>query len=177
MEGVATVSGREARRAAVPAEDMMQAFAYHHLVPSNDWMIRIAGGTRKSSKSAKSTPTTQWKVVADQPVKLAAGGATPIKVMAPLGRFQGELRVVLSEPPEGITIQDSSPVQDGIAFSLRADPAKVKSGLKGNLIVEAFLERTVDPSQPKSKKSKGRVSLGALPAIPFEVTGAVQARK
>jgi hypothetical protein len=172
MEGVSTVSGHEARREAVPAEDQMQAFAYHHLVPSDDWMIRIAPRSKKST-----SPTAQWKMQADQPVKLSASGSAPIRALAPLGRFEGEIRVELDEPPEGITIQKSSPVEGGVAFTLRADPAKVKAGLRGNLIVEAFLERAIDPNLPKTKRSNRRVSLGPLPAIPFEIADAVQARK
>ncbi len=33
LEGRAMIGGREVVRPAVPAEDMMQAFSYHHLVP------------------------------------------------------------------------------------------------------------------------------------------------
>ena len=117
MEGVATVNGHEARRMAVPAENQEQAFAYHHLVPSDDWMLRIAPRSRKST-----TLTAQWKMQADQPVKLSAGGTAPITALAPLGRFEGEIRVALDEPPEGITILKATPVQGGVAFHLACRP-------------------------------------------------------
>jgi hypothetical protein len=41
LEGRAMIQGREIVRPGVPAEDMMQAFAYHHLVPAKEWMVRV----------------------------------------------------------------------------------------------------------------------------------------
>ena len=43
LEGRATIDGREVVRLAVPAEDMMQAFAYRHLVCAQELQLRIAG--------------------------------------------------------------------------------------------------------------------------------------
>jgi hypothetical protein len=50
---------------------------------------------------------------------------------------------------------------------LHAD-AKVKPGLKGNLILDAFVDRIVTPQN--GKPTKRRNLLGTLPAVPFEVT-------
>ena len=33
--------GREVRRPAVPADDMMQAFSYHHFVPAQQWLVAV----------------------------------------------------------------------------------------------------------------------------------------
>ena len=50
LEGVASAGGREIRRRAVPADDMMQAFIYHHLVTAKDWMISVTRpGKKKGS--------------------------------------------------------------------------------------------------------------------------------
>lgn len=43
IEGRAAVQGRAVVRPAVPAEDMMQAFAYRHLVPSQDLEVAVVG--------------------------------------------------------------------------------------------------------------------------------------
>src|SRR5271157_10783 len=48
LEGRAAIPGKkgaagEVRHIAVPAEDMMQAFAYRHLVAEKDWMVRVIG--------------------------------------------------------------------------------------------------------------------------------------
>lgn len=44
MEGVGKVDGKEVHRAAIPAEELMQAFAYKHLVPTSDWLVKVMGG-------------------------------------------------------------------------------------------------------------------------------------
>jgi len=41
IEGRVTLQGREVRRPAVPAEDMMQAFIYRHLVPANELRVAV----------------------------------------------------------------------------------------------------------------------------------------
>lgn len=43
IEGIADIAGRQIVREAVPAEDMMQAFAYRHLVPVNDLLVDAMG--------------------------------------------------------------------------------------------------------------------------------------
>ena len=85
-----------------------------------------------------------------------------------LFRSADTIRLELNQPPEGIAIQDVETVRDGVAIVLRADAAKVKAGLKGNLIVDAYMERAANPDarQPTVRR---RVPLGTLPAIPFEI--------
>ena len=58
---------------------------------------------------------------------------------------------------------------------LRTDAAKVKAGLRGNLIVAAYMERAANPDA-KSQAPR-RVALGTLPAIPFEIVENVVARR
>lgn len=49
IEGVATVEGREVIREAVPAEDMMQAFLYRHLVPVDELLLQVSPAPLKES--------------------------------------------------------------------------------------------------------------------------------
>jgi len=53
IEGRATIDGREVAHLAVPAEDMMQAFAYHHLVPSKTLLVSVAGRAQGAWRAAK----------------------------------------------------------------------------------------------------------------------------
>jgi hypothetical protein len=63
-----------------------------------------------------------------------------------------------------------SPVRDGVEIVLQTDAARVKPGLKGNLIINGFAPRPEDPGAAKPKANNNqRMSLGALPAIPFEI--------
>ncbi len=43
IEGRAVIEGREVVRPAVPADDMMQAFFYRHLVPAKDLKVTVMG--------------------------------------------------------------------------------------------------------------------------------------
>jgi hypothetical protein len=157
LEGRATVAGKEVRHLAVPSEDMMQAFAYRHLVPAQEWLVRVIGPGRSRGS---------WKV-AQTPVKLPSGGSAPIKLLVPSSRVPGTFKFTLNEPPEGISIKGVTQSRDGVAITFAADPAKAKPGLKGNLIVEGFLEG----QSSKQNASRRRQPLGTLPAIPFEVVG------
>jgi hypothetical protein len=50
LEGQAVIAGRALIRPAVPADDMMQAFLYRHLVPAQELKLAVAkrnfGGRR-----------------------------------------------------------------------------------------------------------------------------------
>ena len=171
LEGRATIAGRDVRHAAVPAEDMMQAFYYHHLVPVKDCMAAVTGAPRPNARVA-------FTVDAETAVKLPRGGTVSVRVILNAPRLADSLRLELDQPPEGVAIQGVETVRDGVAITLRADPAKVKAGLKGNLIVDAFTERAPNPDAKKKQPAAGRrVPLGMLPAIPFEIVESVVARR
>lgn len=146
LEGRATIQGREVARLAVPAEEMMQAFAYHHLVPASDLKVAVRRGAMLRAPIQVSSP---------DPLEIPAGGTARFQVHVPtlLTKVQFEL----SDPPEGIELR-----QDGTEIVLQCDAAKAKPGLKGNLIVNISAERA-------AQANRQRVSLGTLPAVPFEI--------
>jgi hypothetical protein len=183
VEGRATIQGRTVVRQAVAADEMMQAFAYEHLVPAD--VLRVSVGGRGGTRMPLS-------VVSSQPVKIPVGGTTRVEVALPPGyRTFENVQFELSEPPEGITLGEPSldrtggPVV-GAAFGgrfggpfgaqptlrgqflLRADPAKVKPGLRGNLIVTVSGERPPNANQ-QAQQVRRRVPLATLPAITFEI--------
>jgi hypothetical protein len=133
---------------------MMQAFAYRHLVAETQWMIRVIGA------GARRAPVRR---ASEKAIRLPAGGTAPVQVIvAP--RLNGQIQLELSDPPEGIRIEGVAAVTGGLAVTLRADRAKAKSGLKGNLILDVYIER------PDAKATARRRQLwGTLPAIPFQV--------
>jgi len=168
LEGRATVQGKAVVRPGVPAQDMEQAFAYHHLVPEKDWIVRLTG-------SAKST--LRWKLVGDQRVRLVPGAVAQVRLQvwlfAPLGGFGTELGFVLNEPPEGVSIRKVRFGKDTVDLFLGADASKVKPGMKGNLLVDVFLRGA---PQPQGDAEKRRTPISTLPAIPFEVLPAAPPR-
>jgi hypothetical protein len=157
LEGIAKIDGKEARRPGIPAEDMMQASYYHHLVTEDAWLVRV--GPPAKGRNV-------WKVLSDKPVQVPLDGqAPPVKVFLPLGRYAPDLQLVLNNPPEGIVIDKVGLAENGCTIFLRAN-AKAKSGLAGNLLVDAFID-TENPNNASAKKR--RTPLGLLPAIPFTV--------
>ncbi len=80
------------------------------------------------------------------------------------------MQIKLTEPPDGLTIQDVTVVSGGLGFKIKADKdAAVKTGFKDNLIIEVFREYLPKKRKDKPKPKKSRYSMGFLPAIPIEI--------
>ena len=160
LEGRATIGDREVVRQAVPADDAMQAFAYRHLVPAKSFTVTaIRRGVTRTSVA----------ILSELPVQIPCGGTAKVRVTLPVNKFFDKLQMELSEPPEGITVRDISSDPEGTDIVLQSDAAKTKPGLRGNLIVDVFGERTPPAADGKPKPNRQRIPLGTLPAIPFEV--------
>ncbi|MGO9227803.1 MAG: hypothetical protein ACLQKA_01135 [Bryobacteraceae bacterium] len=159
--GRATIGGHEVTHNAIPAQDMEQAFAYHHLVAEDAWMVRVIGEAARG---------LGWRAV-EKPVRLQRGGNATVDLFVP-PRFQKGMQLALNEPPEGISIQSVTPKPGGVFVVLRAQADKAKPGSKGNLILDAF--REVAPNPAAANQTPRRQPLGTLPAIPFEVVDAAE---
>ena len=97
LEGRATIQGREVARLAVPAEDMMQAFAYRHLVPASDLKVAVRRGAMLRIPIKVSSP---------EPLEIPAGGTARFQVhVPPFQQFLTKVQFELSEPPEGIELR------------------------------------------------------------------------
>lgn len=146
-------------RPALPAEEMMQAFIWYHLVPTQNWTVFVTG-------SAPGAPPCKF---VDQAVRLSTAGPAPVRVQVGDARTATELRFELSQPPEGITLEDPVVMPGGVVVPVKCDPEHIKAGLKGNLIFLVFRERTIPPKEEGEKPTTSRSPIGMFPAIPFEV--------
>jgi len=160
VEGRATIQGRVVTRRAVPADDLMQAFAYRHLVPTDGLRVSVL-----QRGSVRAVP----RMAAPGPVAIPAGGTARVRVAFPFPRTFDKFEFELSEAPEGVTLGDLLIGPNGAEFVLRADPVKAKPGTRGNLIVVVSGERVPQPNQPAA--ARRRLPLVTLPAIQFEITG------
>jgi hypothetical protein len=160
LEGRATIQGEEVVQPVVPAEDMMQAFAYRHLVPAAELLVLVSG------RGPQRNPV---RILSAMPVKIPAGGTARVELGSRMGPFMGRLHLELNDPPDGITIRSVSPGPGGANVVLQSDSARVKPGLKGNLIPNAFAERPPAAGKGNAQKKGQRIPIGTLPAIPFEV--------
>jgi len=170
LEGRATIDGRELTRQAVPAEDMMQAFFYRHLVPASALRLTVRRGAALRTPARVAGAGT-LKITAGNTVRLRAELSLP--PASPIEKVEYEL----NDPPAGIALKEALPAPGGAELVLQCDPAKAKPGLRGNLIVDVSGERTPPPSANgrPAATARQRVPLGTLPAVPFEiVTGGTE---
>ena len=174
LEGSAQVAGRTVTCLAAPAEDMMQAFAYRHLVPTGEFLADVTG-------FARFAPTIQLATAG--PVRIPAGGTATVNINSSMPRVIQAFKLDLSDPPKGITIQEVTPTSMGLSLVLKADAKTAQVGYADNLIVEASAEvdgpggrraapkgapKGAPPAATKAKATR-RVSAGVLPAISIEV--------
>ena len=161
VEGSAIILGHTVVHPAVPAEDMMQAFAYRHLVPANELDVAVSG---------RFMNRMSLKILSATPVRIPAGGTARVRVSAPSSAFASRFQLELSEPPEGITLGKLFPVGEGAEFELSSDAGKTKPGLKGNLIVNILQGQGLTAATKNKKQgNQRRAAVGTLPAIPFEI--------
>ncbi|MCL5269917.1 MAG: hypothetical protein M1457_05025, partial [bacterium] len=160
LEGRARIGGQWLSRPVVPAEDMMQAFAYWHLVPSQDLTVAIRGARFRM-------PPIQ--PVINGPVRIPAGGTAQVQIRAPRFPIPQYLKLELNDPPKGVILQDVKAVPGGLTLTVKADVEAAKPGFADNLIVEMISDRTGGGAKAKAAAPNQRFSIGVLPAIPFEI--------
>jgi len=160
LEGCVKMNDQIIRRPAIAADDTMQAFLYRHLVPSQELLVAVK--------------KLRWRVppvelAGEKPVRIPAGGTAQVKLKTRKRSVLQELRLVLREPPEGVTLHNVKVVPEGLAFQLKAKKDSMPDGYSDNLIVEAFREYYPKQKNGKLAKQKKRYSMGVLPAIPIEI--------
>lgn len=158
LEGRAMVDGRELVRPAVPAEELVQAFAYRHLVPAQEWVAVVNRGFSRAGSI---------KLLSQTPVKIPAGGSATVRFDVPARALSGPMQLELADPPEGIRLGRVTPARDGTELILHADADTARPGQKGNLIVQVLFNRT--GSAKTKAPAATRQPVATLPAIPFEV--------
>jgi hypothetical protein len=195
LEGRARIGGDIVSRPVVPAEDMMQAFIYRHLVPSQKLLVSVPPAMGRRG----------WQIwlTGENPVRIPAGGTALAQFKSPNFRILQNVKLELNDPPAGVTLQRTAVTPDGLALVLKADGKTAKPGYADNLIVDASIEMTAPrpggrpgppaatgarragasatptprptPSGKAATPTPGattqprRVSLGVLPAIPFVI--------
>lgn len=158
MEGRATINGVLVTREVVPADDLMQAFFYRHLVPAQEMRVSVAGrfGQRGVIKILSSTP-----------VAIPLGGTARVKVALPRGPLMDRVQFELADAPDGIALASVTRMSDGTEFVFQADAGKLKPEATGNLIINAVVSRA--PGASGRPGANRRNNVGVLPAIPFKI--------
>jgi hypothetical protein len=164
VAGHAVIGGKLVAHDAAPAEDMMQAFFYRHLVPSQELAVTVNGQQRAFLRDT-------FKILSPTPVKLSPGGTARVKISAPAYAFANRFKLELDNAPDGVSLQDVSPVNGGLEITFACDPEKMKFGASGNLIC-AVVPKTTPGAEKQKKKAASQtksLTVATLPAIPFSV--------
>ncbi len=147
-------------RPVVPAERMMQAFIWYHLVPVEDWTVVVSGTPR-------SKPPFDV-LVAGPRIPLRRDGDVFLPVRPHNRDFSAdEIQLELVEP-EGVSAEVVSDGRGRFAVKLSTDAEKVERGLRGNLLLHAFRETTPAATEANPNPKPRRTDYGYFPAAPFE---------
>lgn len=149
-------------RPAVPAENMMQAFIWFHLVPVENWNVVISG-----------RPVAKMPInVMDQskPIELSTEAETLLHALPVAKNTQvDQLHVELSDAPDGISASIVSDPMGSVAIKFELDAEKVKRGSRGNLLLSVYHEFTPEPTEDDPAPRARRTDYGFLPALPYEI--------
>jgi hypothetical protein len=164
IQGRATIAGQKVLHDAVPAEDLMQAFFYRHLVPYQDLAVVVNGPDRPFLRDA-------FKILSALPVMIPAGGVAHIRVSAP-GNFANRFELRLDNPPDGLALTNVSAIPAGLELVVSCDAEKIKPGTLGNLICAVVPRNLVAPESAKKpgKEPRKAVAVATLPAVPFTIS-------
>jgi hypothetical protein len=160
MVGTSVINRRSVSRRAVPAEDMMQAFLYRHLVTAENWMV-------VASKRGQWSPP--WKLDKPGLLTLTPGKTAIVRLTGNRAFGASQLQLELKTPPSGVSIgKITHGARGAFSFELKIDPAKARPGDTGNLMISAFIMRA-NKGKDGKKRPPRRQSMGFLPAVPFKI--------
>lgn len=149
LAAVATVAGKTVEREVVPADEVMQAFIYMHLLPASENILYI--------------PKKVWALPfrnLPNEITIKPGESKELVFNCPNHKSRdADMALELMSPPPGVSVTGGKLEGGQYAFTLRAD-SKAKNW-KGNLVFHVF-------SENRNKKGS-RWLAGCLPAIPAKV--------
>lgn len=143
------------RKRVRPADRMMQAFAYEHLVPAQQLLAFVWGRW----------PAGLLRIASPLPVQIPAGGTASVILNGARPIAMGRWRLELDDPPKGIGLKEVVARPAGVELVFQAD--KQSDGpYAGNLILQV-LNNPPEGQQAASRPAVG--NLGVIPAIPFRL--------
>lgn len=135
--GRAVVDGTSLIREAIPAENLMQAFLYQHLLPFREETVFV---------SRQGAPFSLMPRIGKEGLVMSPGheATLPLTIVRRSG-FDGPIKLQLVDPPKGISLRKGyiSAGRKEALMTLSAD-SKITVGLNGNLIFTAIMQRERD---------------------------------
>jgi hypothetical protein len=170
LEAQAKLGAVTVSHPVTPTEYMMQAFAYWHFVPQQELLVAVTG--------SRPVPAI-WRPLAQglqpeltTPVQIPQGGTAQVQIKATQSALAATLnntQFELVEPPRGVRLQSTTVTPTGVTLTLKADENIAQVGDATNLIVAVSTDAETKAQAGSAAARKGRVSLGVLPPIAFQI--------
>jgi hypothetical protein len=163
IEGTANCGARTVSRRAVPAEDMMQAFLYRHLVVAQKLLVQVAE-PNPVSVTLKLPSGGVIRARPDSEITLSA----TINSKGAIG--QSGVKLTLSDPPEWLTLGSDAIGQKGggneviLKVSPNAEP-----GNKATVILNGSARRIKSAKDQVNKFANDKPVEFAIDAISIEI--------
>lgn len=159
LEARADVDGMVISHPTESGQEMEQAFAYKHLVPSGVALFSVTGRRALPAYQPFGFP----------PVRLVPGGSVRVPIALTSQTQLNVADIKLQTGPPGVSVAGFSSEPGGIWLLLKADAQTAVPGTSGNLIPELFSEYAVRRPDGTFDPVKRRYSMGLAPAIPFDI--------
>lgn len=142
ISGSARIQDKPISHVAVPADDMMQAFAYRHLVPAQETVMYVTKG---------GPVLLTLNIPKGRSLSIPVGGSVKVTVTSDSKKpFNGEIKLALDDPPKGIWIEDLTPPAGSRTAQVvfHAEDEEVKAGTKGTLILHGVMNQRIVCTTP-----------------------------
>ncbi|MCX6998526.1 MAG: PPC domain-containing protein [Kiritimatiellaeota bacterium] len=181
LRGTALIAGKTITRPAVPAEDLMQAFLYQHLMPFHEETLLVTGPAAPFGAAVQLPPAGYLELPRGKE------SSFPVAAIRTPG-YDGPIRIQLVNPPKGITVRQGfiragqntgwvtvrTESKVGLAVTTNAPPGQAAgtprvaraSALRENLIFTGMMpvEREATPEERARLEAQAAKKAGAAPA-------------
>lgn len=129
--GTAVIDGDTVTRRALPAEDVMQAFIYHHLLPTEEFLLSVV----------EPGPFSLVPVMPEGYIRFAAGRTAFVVIKAVrTQKAKGAIRLTLSNPPKGVRMKNVTIPAGGAEAKCEIRyPNQLPNNVRYNLIISGSL--------------------------------------
>ena len=163
MLGRAQISGKRVTRRAVPAEDMMQAFIYRHLVPAENWLVsNIGKGWRRPSLQLAHQQAGQGPLEREMP---SSSSRSPDARDNSLEISSSSNSATRRRDLPWKRARSAAPIWNSGSVTGRANSNRVPRATSSSRPTSAGKPAAPVPKKPRNAGSP----VGVLPAIPFRI--------
>ncbi len=159
FEGSSVSNGKTITSTAIPADDVMQAFLFRHLLPRKSTMVSLL----------QNTHSPNVKLLTKTPVLLSSNSTVKIEIKVPKGIKEKDFILEFDNPPKGFSIKNIKLNNGIVSFDLITDKDMKSNKKIGNLILTGFRKQIPINRKTRKKGKEKIVSLGVYIPISYKL--------